>query len=170
VDDAIVEQHLPVQPARTAAGGQLMPLSEAEDAGTTRLALQAAVQLTVEFHDGVWYVGLAPDTDPDIPQLAAGAAGATSDFSRRHRATRGRDRPHVRALRGDGGSHAGKRGGDDQNLCDFDAGSEVRSVVHEGILPSTRMGKRSITTPSVSAKNWNGWVCLIAVARWCLAM
>ena len=44
--------------------------------GKTRLAIQVADQLAGEYADGVWYVDLAPITDPElVPITAARALG-----------------------------------------------------------------------------------------------
>ena len=43
-----------------------MTLTGAGGAGKTRLALQVAAQLASEFGDGVWYVNLAPITEPEL--------------------------------------------------------------------------------------------------------
>ena len=51
-----------------------MTLSGAGGAGKTRLAIQIAAQLTGEFGDGVWYVDLAPITDPDVVPVAVARA------------------------------------------------------------------------------------------------
>jgi predicted ATPase/class 3 adenylate cyclase/DNA-binding CsgD family transcriptional regulator len=52
---------------RTAIGGnRLVTLTGAGGAGKTRLAIQIATDMATEFADGVWYVDLAPVTDPDV--------------------------------------------------------------------------------------------------------
>ena len=48
---------------------RLLTLTGAGGAGKTRLAIQLAAQLTGEFSDGVWYVDLAPITDPEVVPL-----------------------------------------------------------------------------------------------------
>ena len=48
------------------AESRLVTLTGAGGSGKTRLAVQAANQLAAEFADGVWYVDLAPITDPDL--------------------------------------------------------------------------------------------------------
>ena len=53
-----------------------MTLTGAGGAGKTRLAIQIAGQLSGEFGDWVWYVDLAPITDPDlVPVTVARALG-----------------------------------------------------------------------------------------------
>ncbi|MDT7764280.1 MAG: hypothetical protein QOC63_3700 [Mycobacterium sp.] len=47
-------------------GNRLVTLTGAGGAGKTRLAIQIAGQLSGEFGDGVWYVDLAPITDPEL--------------------------------------------------------------------------------------------------------
>jgi predicted ATPase/class 3 adenylate cyclase len=75
----VVAQHLPPQPTsfvgRQAeidnvclllADSQLVTLAGAGGVGKTRLAVQLAIQLADKYADGVWYVDLAPITDPDV--------------------------------------------------------------------------------------------------------
>jgi predicted ATPase/class 3 adenylate cyclase/DNA-binding CsgD family transcriptional regulator len=58
------------------AENRLVTLTGAGGVGKTRLAIQFAGQLFVEFGDGVWYVDLAPITDPElVPVTAARAFG-----------------------------------------------------------------------------------------------
>ncbi len=53
-----------------------MTLTGAGGVGKTRLAVQVADQLADEFSDGVWYVDLAPITDPElVPVTVARALG-----------------------------------------------------------------------------------------------
>jgi predicted ATPase/class 3 adenylate cyclase/DNA-binding CsgD family transcriptional regulator len=49
-----------------AAGNRLVTLTGAGGAGKTRLAVEMTAQLTAEFDDGVWYVDLAPITNPAV--------------------------------------------------------------------------------------------------------
>ncbi len=53
---------------------RLVTLTGAGGVGKTRLAIQFAGQLTREFGDGVWYVDLAPITDPELVPLTVGRA------------------------------------------------------------------------------------------------
>ena len=54
----------------------MVTLTGAGGAGKTRLAIQVAEQMAGEFGDGVWYVDLAPITDPElVPVTAARALG-----------------------------------------------------------------------------------------------
>src|SRR6185436_7391243 len=55
---------------------RLVTLTGAGGIGKTRLAVQVATQMTAEFGDGVWYVDLAPVTDPGlVPVTVARALG-----------------------------------------------------------------------------------------------
>ena len=55
---------------------RLVTLTGAGGVGKTRVAVQVANQLADEYADGVWYVDLAPITDPDlVPITAARALG-----------------------------------------------------------------------------------------------
>jgi predicted ATPase/class 3 adenylate cyclase/DNA-binding CsgD family transcriptional regulator len=53
---------------------RLVTLTGAGGAGKTRLAIQVAASIATEFTDGVWYVDLAPITDPEVTSLAAARA------------------------------------------------------------------------------------------------
>jgi predicted ATPase/class 3 adenylate cyclase/DNA-binding CsgD family transcriptional regulator len=58
------------------SGNRLVTLTGAGGAGKTRLAIQVARQLSGEFGDEVWYVDLAPVTDPElVPVTVARALG-----------------------------------------------------------------------------------------------
>jgi predicted ATPase/class 3 adenylate cyclase/DNA-binding CsgD family transcriptional regulator len=58
------------------AENRLLTLTGAGGAGKTRLATELAGQLSDQFGNGVWYVDLAPITDPDlVPTTAARALG-----------------------------------------------------------------------------------------------
>src|SRR5271168_3981526 len=87
VSKAVISQRLPVQltsfVGRDAQMAQvrellsesrLLTLTGAGGAGKTRLAIQLAAQLTGEFIDGVWYVDLAPITDPKVVPITVARA------------------------------------------------------------------------------------------------
>ena len=83
VSKAVVSQHLPVQLTSFVgreeqltqlrgllAENRLVTLTGAGGVGKTRLAIQIAGQIADEFADGVWYVDLAPITDPEVVPIA----------------------------------------------------------------------------------------------------
>ena len=58
------------------ADNRLVTLTGAGGAGKTRLAVEVAARMADDFGDGVWYVDLAPITDPDVvPVVVARALG-----------------------------------------------------------------------------------------------
>jgi predicted ATPase/class 3 adenylate cyclase/DNA-binding CsgD family transcriptional regulator len=89
VTGTVVSQHLPAQltsfVGRDAeltqlrellAQNRVVTLSGAGGVGKTRLAIQVAAGMAGEFGDGVWYVDLAPITDPElVPVTVARALG-----------------------------------------------------------------------------------------------
>lgn len=89
---AVGIQHLPVQLTtfigRTAqieegrelvANNRLVTLTGAGGAGKTRLAVQIAATMADRFCDGIWYVDLAPITDPDLVPVAIARAFGLPD-------------------------------------------------------------------------------------------
>jgi predicted ATPase/DNA-binding SARP family transcriptional activator len=55
---------------------RLVTLTGPGGTGKTRLALEAAAELAAHFEDGVYFVALAPEKDPDlVPDAIAGALG-----------------------------------------------------------------------------------------------
>jgi predicted ATPase/class 3 adenylate cyclase len=68
---------------RLLAENRLVTLTGAGGAGKTRLALQVAAHMVDEFGSGVWFVDLAPITDPDnVPVTAARALGLPQQTNR----------------------------------------------------------------------------------------
>ncbi len=65
------------------AQNRLVTLTGAGGVGKTRLAVEVANQLTAEYTDGVWYVDLAPITDPDVVPVAVARALGLPDQLRR---------------------------------------------------------------------------------------
>jgi len=61
------------------ADNRLVTLTGAGGVGKTRLAAQIATQLAGEFSDGVWYVDLAPITDPELVQVTVARAVGLPD-------------------------------------------------------------------------------------------
>ena len=62
--------------ARLVDDNRLVTLTGAGGVGKTRLAVHVATDLAGEFGDGVWYVDLAPITDPEVvPVTVARALG-----------------------------------------------------------------------------------------------
>ena len=55
---------------RLVADNRLVTLTGAGGVGKTRLAVQVAGKMDGDFTDGVWYVDLAPITDPDVVPVA----------------------------------------------------------------------------------------------------
>jgi predicted ATPase/class 3 adenylate cyclase/DNA-binding CsgD family transcriptional regulator len=87
VAKAIVSQRIPVQLSRFVgrdadlvqlrellADNRLVTLTGAGGVGKTRLAIQVAGQVAGEFGGGVWYVDLAPITDPAVVPIAVARA------------------------------------------------------------------------------------------------
>ena len=87
--NAVAAEHLPMQLTsfigrqaemngirEALADNRLVTLTGAGGAGKTRLAVQVAADMATEFADGVWYVDLAPITDPEVvPVTVARALG-----------------------------------------------------------------------------------------------
>jgi predicted ATPase len=76
---------------------RLLTLTGAGGAGKTRLALQAAQGLSTEFADGVWWVELAPLSDPALVPQAIGAPLGLRDEANRPMLDQLRD--HLRTKR-----------------------------------------------------------------------
>ncbi|WP_371685612.1 LuxR C-terminal-related transcriptional regulator [Mycobacterium sp. MFM001] len=88
----VATQHLPAQLTtfigreaqiddvrRVLAENRVVTLTGAGGAGKTRLAVQIAAKMADEFDDGVWYVDLAPITEPDLVPVAAARAFGLPD-------------------------------------------------------------------------------------------
>jgi predicted ATPase/DNA-binding CsgD family transcriptional regulator len=60
-------------------GNRLVTLSGAGGAGKTRLALEVTAQLTTEFGDGLWYIDLAPITNPAVAPVTVARTLGLSD-------------------------------------------------------------------------------------------
>ena len=88
----VVAQHLPVQLTsfvgrdaeihevrQILADDPLVTLTGAGGVGKTRLAIQVAAGMAAEFGDGVWYVDLAPITDPELVVVTAARAMGLPD-------------------------------------------------------------------------------------------
>ena len=56
-----------------------MTLTGAGGVGKTRLAIEVAGQLAGEFADGIWYIDLAPITDPELVTITAARAFGLPD-------------------------------------------------------------------------------------------
>ncbi len=68
---------------RLVANNRLVTLTGAGGVGKTRLAVQLADQMDGDFADGVWYVDLAPITDPDgVPVSVTRALGLPDQAGR----------------------------------------------------------------------------------------
>jgi non-specific serine/threonine protein kinase len=62
---------------------RLLTLTGVGGSGKTRLALQLAEGLVSEYPDGLWFLDLAPLTDPDrVPQAAAASMGIAEESDR----------------------------------------------------------------------------------------
>ncbi|MGA8330627.1 MAG: LuxR C-terminal-related transcriptional regulator, partial [Mycobacterium sp.] len=68
-----------VQVRKLLSENRLVTLTGAGGVGKTRLAIQVADQLAGEFADGVWYVDLAPITDPDLVGITTARAFGLPD-------------------------------------------------------------------------------------------
>ena len=92
VSKAVVSQHLPTQLTsfvgrdeqltqvrELLTQNRLVTLTGAGGVGKTRMAIQVAGQIVNEFADGIWYVDLAPITDPDLVPLTTARALSLPD-------------------------------------------------------------------------------------------
>ncbi len=61
------------------AENRLVTVTGAGGVGKTRVAIHIAAQVAREFSDGIWYVDLAPITDPDLVPVAAARAFGLPD-------------------------------------------------------------------------------------------
>jgi len=73
---------------RLLSASRLVTLTGPGGCGKTRLALQVAAELVVEYSDGVWLIELAPISDPAlVPQKLASALGVREELGRTLAAT-----------------------------------------------------------------------------------
>jgi len=92
VSKAVISQHLPVQLTSFVGRGaelsqlrdllaenRLVTVTGAGGVGKTRVAIHVAAQVDREVSDGIWYVDLAPITDPDLVPVAAARAFGLPD-------------------------------------------------------------------------------------------
>ncbi len=63
-----------IQVRQLLADNRLVTVTGAGGVGKTRLAVQIAAQLADEFAEGIWYVDLAPITDPTMVRITAARA------------------------------------------------------------------------------------------------
>jgi len=92
VSKAVISQRLPVQLTSFVGRGaelsqlrdllaenRLVTVTGAGGVGKTRVAIHVAAQVDREVSDGIWYVDLAPITDPDLVPVAAARAFGLPD-------------------------------------------------------------------------------------------
>jgi predicted ATPase/class 3 adenylate cyclase/DNA-binding CsgD family transcriptional regulator len=92
VSKVVVSQRLPIQLTSFVGRGaelsqlrgllaenRLVTVTGAGGVGKTRVAIHVAAQVDREFSDGIWYVDLAPITDPDLVPVAAARAFGLPD-------------------------------------------------------------------------------------------
>ena len=90
--NAVAAEHLPTQLTsfigrrsemnsirQALAQDRLVTLTGAGGAGKTRLAVEIATEIAGEFAGGVWYVDLAPITDPDVVPVTVARALSLPD-------------------------------------------------------------------------------------------
>lgn len=76
-------EHEIAEVKRLLAGARLLTLTGTGGCGKTRLALQVATGSLEEYRDGVWFVDLAPLSDPAlVPQAVAFALGVSEKHAR----------------------------------------------------------------------------------------
>ena len=141
---------------------RLVTLTGVGGVGKTRLALQAAAQLTGEFSDGVWLVELAPVGDPAaVPDVVATTLGVTPrpGMSRERERGAGPRRPADAGPAGQLRTRPGRGGGTGRD--DPRSGGDGHGAGHQpgraaGRAPSScGRCRRSMSPPVPRRRRWS---------------